>query len=106
MKKQREGKNLIVLCVPENRELIITRIFELTTTFGVRVQIIPREKLSRRFKRVKTKYGTAKVKVGLLGQEVKTVAPEFEDYKRLAKKHSIPIQKAYRAITNSLTRPA
>jgi uncharacterized protein (TIGR00299 family) protein len=106
MKKKREGKNLVILCRPENRELIITRIFELTTTFGVRVYLIPREKLSRRFKTIKTKYGKVKIKVGSLGKEVKTVAPEFEDYKHLAKKHSIPIKKAYRALTYSLTRPA
>lgn len=95
MKKQRQGVQLVVLCTPENRHPIVTRIFDLTTTFGVRVYLVPREKLSRKFKTVKTRYGKASVKVGLLGQEIKTVAPEFEDYKRMAKKHRIPITKAY-----------
>lgn len=102
MKKQRAGIQLVVLCTPQNRHLIVTRIFDLTPTFGVRVYLVAREKLSRKFKLVKTKYGKARVKVGLLGQEVKTVAPEFEDYKRLAKKHRIPIQKAYQEIIKCL----
>ncbi len=96
MKKRRQGVNLVVLCTPENRHAIVTRIFDLTTTFGVRVYLVPREKLSRKFVRVKTKLGKARVKLGLLGKELKTVAPEFEDYKRIAKKHHIPIQKAYK----------
>lgn len=106
IKKQRQGVNLVVLCTPENRNQIITRIFTLTTTFGVRVFLVPREKLSRKFVKVKTKFGKAKIKLGLLGKELKTVAPEYEDYKRIARKHHIPVQKAYKEITKSLTRPA
>ncbi|MFH1347348.1 MAG: nickel pincer cofactor biosynthesis protein LarC [Candidatus Margulisiibacteriota bacterium] len=101
MKKQRQGVQLVVLCTPENRHPIVTRIFDLTTTFGVRVYLVAREKLSRKFKTVKTRYGKARVKVGLLGQEVKTVAPEYEDYKRLAKKHSIPLRRAYQEILSA-----
>ena len=102
IKKRRAGVNLVVLCAPENRHLIITQIFDLTTTLGVRVYLVPREKLSRKLIRVKTKYGKARVKLGLLGKELKTIAPEFEDYRRIAKKHHIPIQKAYKEIIRNL----
>ncbi|MDD5382598.1 MAG: DUF111 family protein, partial [Candidatus Margulisbacteria bacterium] len=95
MKKRRTGVNMVVLCEPEKRNLIITRIFDLTTTFGVRVYLLPREKLGRKFLTVKTKYGKAKVKIGSLGREIKTVAPEFADYNRLARKHAIPVQRVY-----------
>ncbi|MFH1684217.1 MAG: nickel pincer cofactor biosynthesis protein LarC [Candidatus Margulisiibacteriota bacterium] len=101
MKKHRAGVNLVVLCPPHNRHPIVTRIFDLTTTFGVRVYLVAREKLSRKFKTVKTRYGKARVKVGLLGQDVKTVAPEFEDYKRMSKKHHIPIQHAYKEVISA-----
>jgi uncharacterized protein (TIGR00299 family) protein len=57
MKKQRQGVNLVALCRPEDRDLIITLIFDLTTTLGVRTYLMPRDKLSRKFKKVKTKYG-------------------------------------------------
>ena len=103
MKKHRTGVQLVVLCTPHNRHLIVTRIFDLTTTFGVRVYLVAREKLARKFKTVKTKYGKARFKVGLLGLDVMTFAPELEYYKRLAKKHRIPIQKAYTEIIKTLT---
>jgi uncharacterized protein (TIGR00299 family) protein len=102
MKKGRAGVNLVVLCAPENRHPIVTRIFDLTTTFGLRVYLVPREKLSRKLVRVKTKFGKAKVKLGLLGKELKTIAPEYEDYKRIAKKHHIPIQKVYQEVKSRL----
>ncbi|KPJ66882.1 hypothetical protein AMJ44_07730 [candidate division WOR-1 bacterium DG_54_3] len=102
IKKRRAGVNLVVLCAPENRNQIITQIFDLTTTLGVRVYLVPREKLSRKLIRVKTKFGKARVKLGLLGKELKTIAPEFEDYKRIAKKHHVPIQKAYKEVKRNL----
>ncbi|MBN2057833.1 MAG: nickel pincer cofactor biosynthesis protein LarC [Candidatus Saganbacteria bacterium] len=102
MKKQRQALQLVALCRPEDRHLIITRIFELTTTFGVRVFLVPREKLARHFKTVKTKYGQARVKIGSLGSRRVTVAPEFEDYKRLARKHNVPIQQVYKEIKRCL----
>jgi len=95
MKKKRQGYNLVVLCQPEQKQRVLDAIFEQTTTFGVRIQEIKREKLARKFKLVKTKYGQAKVKLGLKGKKVITVAPEYKDYKKLAKKHLIPIEKAY-----------
>ncbi|MBU0502569.1 MAG: LarC family nickel insertion protein, partial [Candidatus Margulisbacteria bacterium] len=92
MKKKRLGYNFVVLCQPRLKDKIIDQIFTQTTTFGVRIQELKREKLSRKFKTVKTKYGQAKVKVGFLGNKIKTIAPEYENYKKLAKKHSIPIE--------------
>ncbi len=98
MKKKRKGIKLIVLCLPETREEMIKSVFELTTTFGVRVYLVPREKLARKFIKAKTRYGKAKVKLGFLGGQLKTLAPEYEDYRRIASKHSIPIRKAYQEI--------
>lgn len=102
MKKERQGTSLIVLCEPTLKDKILELIFNLTTTFGVRVYLVNREKLQRNFIIAKTKYGKARVKVGLLGKKAVTVAPEFEDYKRIAKKHHIPIQIVYRDIFSSL----
>lgn len=98
MKKQRKGVKLTVLCSPERREEIITSIFDLTTTLGVRTYLVPREKLDRKFIKAKTRYGKARIKLGLLGKKLMTIAPEYEDYKRIARKHHIPIQKAYKKV--------
>ncbi len=102
MKKNRQAINLIVLCEPNKREQILEAIFDQTTTLGVRIQTIPREKLSKKIVKVKTKYGKARVKLGYLGNKLKTIAPEYEDYKRIAKKHSIPLQSAYKAVKGML----
>lgn len=102
MKKQRQALQLVALCRPEERHLIITRIFELTTTFGLRVFLVPREKLVRQFKTVRTKYGRSRVKIGSLGSKQVTAAPEFEDYKKLARKHNVPVQQVYKEIKRCL----
>lgn len=104
MKKQRKGVKLTVLCSPEKREEIITSIFDLTTTLGVRTYLVPREKLDRKFIKVKTRYGKARIKLGLLGKKLMTIAPEYEDYKRLARKHHLPIEDVYRNIKRALWR--
>lgn len=98
MKKEREAINLVILCAPERKDKVLNSLFSCTTTLGARTFLVPREKLTRKIKKVKTKYGKVKVKIGLLGKELKTIAPEYEDYKRIAKKHRIPIQKAYKEI--------
>jgi len=98
MKKERRAINLVTLTQPENREKVLRELFRQTTTFGARIYLAPREKLTRKIAKVKTKYGQAAVKIGQLGKEIKTVSPEFEDYKRIAKKHHIPINRAYHEI--------
>ncbi|MEA3494331.1 MAG: nickel pincer cofactor biosynthesis protein LarC [Candidatus Margulisiibacteriota bacterium] len=100
MKKERDAVNLAILCAPELKDKVLNSLFTHTTTLGVRTFFVLREKLTRKIKKIKTKYGKAKIKIGLLGKELKTIAPEYEDYKRIAKKHHIPITKAYNAIQN------
>jgi len=98
MKKERIAINLVILANPENRDKILKELFTRTTTFGARVYLVKREKLTRKSVKVKTKFGQAGVKIGSLGKEIKIIAPEFEDYKKIARKHNIPIQNAYREI--------
>lgn len=98
MKKGRAAVILTVLCQPKEREPILKNIFKSTTSLGVRVYLTSREKLSRRLINLKTRYGKAKVKLGSLGGEILTVAPEYDDYNYLARKHRIPLQKAYREV--------
>ena len=104
MKKKRAGINLTVLCDPEARDKIINEIFDQTTSFGVRIYLVPREKLSRKFVKAKTKYGKTKIKLGFLGKQLKTIAPEYEDYKRVAEKHAVPLKKAHKETVRSLLR--
>jgi hypothetical protein len=98
MKKDRKAVNLVVLACPDDKDKILEALYRQTTSLGARVYLVAREKLTRKIIRIKTKYGPVRVKVGLLGNKARTIAPEFEDYKKMARKHHIPISLAYRAI--------
>lgn len=100
MKKERQGVNLVILCRPEDRDRILDKLFTVTTVLGTRIYLVGREKLKRKFKIVKTKYGKAKIKVGLLGKAIKTIAPEFEDLKTIAQKHHLPIANVRQKVLN------
>lgn len=93
MKKQRNAIQLVALCRPEDKDEILKALFDQTTTLGARVFLVPREKLSRKIKWANTKYGKARIKLGILGKKLKTYAPEYEDIKRLSKKHRVPLSR-------------
>jgi uncharacterized protein (TIGR00299 family) protein len=97
MKKERKAIQLVALTVPEKRNDILETIFDQTTSLGVRTSLVSREILARKSVAVKTVYGKAKIKLGLLGQRLMTIAPEYENYKKLAKKHHIPLRAAHHA---------
>jgi len=86
MKKQRNAIKLTVLCDPKIKDQILDKIFKLTTTFGVRIYAVAREKLSRKH----VKVGKVRIKMGY------TLAPEFEDIKKVAEKHKLPIKGVYK----------
>jgi len=95
MKKNRIGALLSVICDNKKKEEIITIIFDETTTFGIRINKVSRVKLNREVRRIKTKYGIIKCKVGKYNGETKTVAPEYQDCKRAADQKNIPIRRVY-----------
>jgi len=102
MKKSRPAVTLSVLAVPSVTDELIDIVLKETTTFGVRVSEVSRRKLSREFKEVKTRSGTAKVKVGSKkGKQLKAV-PEYEEVKALAKKSGRPLKDILHEIENLL----
>ncbi len=95
MKKKRPGMILSVLSEVDRKDKLIEAIFNETTTLGIRTYLVKREKLERRTKRVRTKYGPVMVKIGKVGNKVMNIAPEYEDCVRLSKKTGIPLKKIY-----------
>jgi hypothetical protein len=93
MKKLRNAVKLVALCRLEDKEPVLEAVFDQTTTLGVRIFLVQREKLKRKIKRVKTRFGKVKIKLGLLEREIKTYAPEYEVLKRLSKKHKVPLSR-------------
>ena len=95
MKKKRPGFVLTVLTDQKNKIRLIDAIFNETTTLGVRTYLIKREKLERETRKVKIKYGKVLVKIGKLGNIVKTISPEYKSCASLSKKTGVPLKRIY-----------
>ncbi len=95
MKKNRPGTMLSVLTAPDKLDGILATIFAETTTLGVRIQHLERKILLRETIRVKTRFGEVKVKVSKVGEQIKNIAPEYEDCKQIAAKEGIPLKDIY-----------
>ena len=96
MKKQRNAVKFSVICTVGSKDRVLEAVFTATTSLGVRIYLVQREKISRSFYTKNTKYGKVQIKIGKLGKKTMTIAPEYEDYKKLAEKHKIPISRPYR----------
>jgi len=96
MKKGRPGLRLTVLAPIDRKAEIADRVLRETTTLGVRIHEVERTVLHREHATVETDWGAVRVKLGLLGEEVVTVAPEHEDCARLARGAGVPLVEVYR----------
>jgi pyridinium-3,5-bisthiocarboxylic acid mononucleotide nickel chelatase len=97
MKKNRPGTLVTVLCSEETAEKLINILFSETTTLGARKYTVNRYTVERHVTPVTTPYGTVNVKFSKKGDTSWNYAPEYEDCRRLASQHQIPIMKIYRA---------
>jgi len=96
MKKNRPGVRLSVICAEEDRRKLAEIIFRETTTLGIRVHRMEREKLDREKTLVETSAGPVEMKVGYWKGERVNFSPEFESCKRLAGETGRPVKEIYR----------
>ena len=96
MKKSRPAVVLNVLCHPSDQEGIAEIIFRQTSTIGVRIQPLTKAVLRRDTVTVATTFGEVAIKRVYLGERLLRSKPEYEDCKRLAKAHGVPIVEIYR----------
>jgi uncharacterized protein (DUF111 family) len=97
MKKHRPAVLLAILCESAIADVLIDRIFRETTAFGLRRETITRVKLRRRFETVATEFGEVTVKLGLRGDEILQVAPEFESCRVVAEQSGQPVRAIFEA---------
>lgn len=93
MKKSRPGTLLTVLCKPEDAQKLTQLIFTETTTLGVRRRDEIRQALTRRWENVHTQWGDVRMKIASMNGTVTNYAPEYEDCRRLAAEHHVPLKK-------------
>ncbi|BCY11224.1 nickel pincer cofactor biosynthesis protein LarC [Actinoplanes sp. L3-i22] len=85
MKKGRPAHTLTALCSPTAASEVRDRIFQETTTFGVRSSARTKTPLDRTFVQVEVDGYFVAVKIGHAGGVIVQVMPEFEDVATLAR---------------------
>jgi uncharacterized protein (DUF111 family) len=90
---------LTVLCRPEDRDGLAKLIFTETTTLGIRMRDERRAALLRRTETVDTRWGTVRMKVANLNGTVANFAPEYEDCRRIAEQHHLPLKQVMQEAT-------
>ena len=95
MKKSRPAVKISVICDDRRRHDLEEVLWNETTTLGLRVNRIVKRMLRRDNSDVQTAYGPVSMKNAYLrGKRIKR-KPEYEDCKRLAKEHGVPIKTIY-----------
>ena len=97
MKKSRPATLVSVLAEPALVDTLSEILFRNTTTLGMRLTEVARRCLDREWRAVETDYGRVRVKVGRLGDEIISAAPEYEDCREAAGAHGVPTKTVYEA---------
>jgi uncharacterized protein (TIGR00299 family) protein len=93
MKKNRPGAVLTVLAKPDDAARLTHIIFTETTTLGVRQRAERRQTLARKWQSVNTTWGGVRIKIASMNGTVTHYAPEYEDCRRIAVEHRVPLKE-------------
>ncbi len=101
MKKNRPGTQIQVLCEPSMMDSMRSILFRETTTLGIKQILVDRYSLPRTIREVETPYGKIRVKIAEISPDLNKISPEFEDCRRAAQEHGIPITQIYQETIRS-----
>ena len=94
MKKGRTGVQLTVLSSPDLMPALRDLLFRETTTIGLHWRIENKTALRREFAQVATPWGPVQMKIARWPSgEIANASPEYEDCRKLAAQHSIPLKQ-------------
>jgi uncharacterized protein (TIGR00299 family) protein len=94
MKKGRTGVQVTVLCHPERVAVLRDILFRETTTIGLHWRIENKIALAREFQTVETLWGAVQIKIARWPSgEVANASPEYEDCRRIAETHAVPLKQ-------------
>ena len=92
MKKSRPGTLLTVLAKPHDEPKLRELIFRESSTLGIRSRRENRHILARRHESVQTQWGEIRIKIGSKAGADSQFAPEYEDCRRIAAEHHVPLK--------------
>jgi hypothetical protein len=104
MKKNRPGTLLTVLAKPEDANRLTKVMFAETTTLGVRRREEARQVLARRWETVETSWGPVRIKIANMNGTISNYAPEFEDCRRIAAEHHVPLKTVMQAALRAFSQ--
>jgi uncharacterized protein (DUF111 family) len=94
MKKGRAGVQLTALCRPDLVPALRDVILRETTTIGLHWRLEKKASLAREFAEAATQWGAVRIKIARWPSgEIANAAPEYEDCRALARKHSVPLKQ-------------
>jgi uncharacterized protein (TIGR00299 family) protein len=92
MKKNRPGTLIRVICTPDQRDVMVEKMFLYTTTLGIRQTDTKRFTLHRGLDTVETEFGHVRVKRSS-GYGVNKVKLEYDDIAAIAKEKGLGIRE-------------
>jgi len=95
MKKSRPAVVLNALVAPPDEGKVKDIIFAETKTLGIRIYRVEKEYLARESVSVDTRYGPIGVKLARRAGKIVNLSPEYEDCRRAAVKHGVPLKEVY-----------
>jgi uncharacterized protein (TIGR00299 family) protein len=101
MKKGRPGTVVSVLAARSVLDRVTEVLFRETTTLGLRIQPVERRKVERGERSFQSSFGVVAVKT-ITYDGVTRLAPEFEECRRIAEAHRLPLVEVYRRLEREL----
>ncbi len=95
MKKNRPAVMLTLICRVGDAEALARLLLSEANTLGVRMQHMQRRKARREQRTIETPFGTMQVKVKLMGNNIISAAPEYEECRRISIERSLPLEEVY-----------
>ena len=95
MKKGRPAFTLSVLVKDAARSLVLDVLYRETTTLGVRMHAVEKDELEREWVNVPVMGQQVRVKLGLRGNKIVSVSPEYEDALIAARAEGVPLREVY-----------
>lgn len=102
MKKNRPGILLQLLCSKRDLNNMKEILFMETTTLGIRYYPLTVHRAERTFRKIATKWGSITMKEGMYGGQVIQRSPEYEECKKIAQDHQIPLKEVYEEVWKQL----